>query len=90
MHPLKNIFNKIFWDERLDKKDYLVTFIHRGAPSNEKTIPTSLIKQIGKSWFTYQDQDMEEVYIPMHRVVSIRNLITGEVLWRKRMIPRPS
>jgi len=84
MLPLKNIFNRIFWDKRLDRRDYVITFIHRGAPSDEKTIAASLVKQVGKSWFTYEEEEGSEVYIPMHRIVTVKNLKTGEILWRKR------
>ena len=85
MHPLKNIFNKIFWDKRIDRRDYTVTFIHRGAPSDEKTIAASLIIQVGSSWFTYEDHS-EETIIPMHRVITVENTKTGSVLWRKRTL----
>jgi len=83
MLPLKNIFNKIFWDSRVDKQDYFITFVHRGAPSDEKTIPASIIKRVGKSWFSYEDRG-EETMIPMHRVITVKNMKTGTVLWRKR------
>ncbi|MGQ9543740.1 MAG: RNA repair domain-containing protein [Candidatus Bathyarchaeia archaeon] len=83
MFPLKNIFNKILWDKSLDSRDYAVTFTHRGAPSDEKTIPTTSIRHVGKSWFIYDDEGVE-VYIPMHRVKRVVNLKTGEVLWMKR------
>jgi uncharacterized protein (UPF0248 family) len=83
MLPLKNIFNKIFWDSRVDKQDYIITFVHRGAPSDEKTIPAFIIKRVGKSWFSYEDQG-EETIIPMHRVITVKNTKTGAVLWRKR------
>ncbi|MBS7651336.1 MAG: RNA repair domain-containing protein [Candidatus Bathyarchaeia archaeon] len=84
MLPLKNILTKILWDRRLNVEDYVVTFIHRGAPSDLKTIPVKNIRKIGKSWFTYEDDDGVEFYIPMHRVKTVMNLKTGEVLWVKR------
>ena len=87
MHPLKNIFNRIFWDKRIDRRDCTVTFIHRGAPSDQKIIAASLIIQVGSSWFTYEDHG-EETIIPMHRVITVENTKTGSVLWRKRTLSR--
>ena len=89
MLPLKNIFNKILWDRRVSTDDYRITFIHRGAPSDEKTIAASSVRHVGRSWFTYDDLG-DEVQIPMHRITKVENLETGEVLWRKRTSPRPS
>jgi uncharacterized protein (UPF0248 family) len=68
----------------VSKTDYVITYIHRGAPSDEKTIPAEIIKQVGKSWFTYEEQG-QDIIIPMHRVIMLMNMKTGEVLWRKRM-----
>lgn len=71
----------------MSKMDYVITYIHRGAPSDEKTIPAEMVKQVGKSWFTYEEQG-QVVIIPMHRVTMLMNMKTGEVLWRKRMYPK--
>ncbi len=68
----------------MSKMDYVITYIHRGAPSDEKTIPAAMVKQVGKSWFTYEEQG-QDIIIPMHRVTMLMNMKTGEVLWRKRM-----
>jgi uncharacterized protein (UPF0248 family) len=89
MLPVKNIFNRILWDQRVSRGDYRITFIHRGAPRDEKAIVASSVRQVGRSWFTYNDRG-EEVLIPMHRVTRIENLKTGEVLWRKRIASSPS
>ncbi|MEM2942665.1 MAG: RNA repair domain-containing protein [Candidatus Bathyarchaeia archaeon] len=83
MHPLKNVFNRILWDRRVKGGDYSITFIHRGAPHDEKTIVASSLRNVGRSWFTYDDHG-EEILIPMHRIVKVENLKTGDVLWRKR------
>jgi uncharacterized protein (UPF0248 family) len=83
MIPLKNIFNKIFWDKRVNIEDFEITFIHRGAPKNQKTIAASLITEVGKSWFTYKNQN-DENKIPMHRIISVINIKTGDFLWKKK------
>ena len=87
MIPLKNIFNRIFWDKRVNIEDFEITYIHRGALNNQKTIAASLITEVGKSWFTYKDQDNENK-IPMHRIITIKNIKTGDILWIKRKIAK--
>ena len=82
MHPLRNIFNKIFWDKRERKEDYEVTFTHRGVLNDRKTILFSSIIKAGKSTFIYID-DEEEIVIPMHRVIIVRNVRKGEIIWKK-------
>jgi len=83
-NPLKNVFNKIFWDKRENPSDYSVTFIHRGAPGDIKGISASLIERVGASWFTYSSGEGEPTVIPFHRIVEIKNVKSKEVLWRSR------
>ena len=84
---LRDVLNKIFWDKRLNVKDYVLTYTHRGAKENKKTVPCGLIVKIGKSWFTYKDKETDsETFIPYHRVLEVKNIKTGKVLWRKTSI----
>ena len=82
MHPLKNIFNKVLWDKKERKEDYEVIFIHRGAPEDRKTISFGSIKKASKSTFIY-DYEGGETTIPFHRIVIIRNVYTGDIIWKK-------
>jgi uncharacterized protein (UPF0248 family) len=79
---LRDALNRILWDRRLSPEEYEVTFVHRGAPSDLRTVRFVSITSVGPSWFLYRDGD--EVLIPYHRVVSVTNTRTGEVLWGKR------
>jgi len=83
LHPLRNILNKILWDNKANSKDYLVTYVHRGAPSDSKKIPFTSIRKIGKSWFSLLEVD-DEIQIPFHRIITVQNIRTGEILWQKR------
>jgi uncharacterized protein (UPF0248 family) len=78
----REIFNKIFWDKREKPENYFVTFIHRGAPQDRKTIPCTSIVKVERSWFIYSVEG-EETLIPFHRILEIKNIKTGKVLWRK-------
>jgi uncharacterized protein (UPF0248 family) len=84
LHPLRAILNRILWNEKEGHyDDYVVTYIHRGAPGDSRGVSFARIKKIGKSWFSLVDFE-EEVIIPFHRILTVKNIQTGEVLWRKR------
>jgi len=81
---IREVLNRISWDSRYRKEDYEVVFIHRGAQMNRRTAPCRLIRNIQPSWFTYVDEEGNETIIPFHRVLEIRNVKTGEPIWKKR------
>jgi uncharacterized protein (UPF0248 family) len=84
VHPLKNILNRIRWDSAEKADDYLITYRHRGAPDDLKRVKASAILKLGKSYFTLASESEDEVTIPFHRVLEVRNTTTGEVVWKSR------
>jgi len=84
MHPLRNVFNKITWETRERAGNYVVYFIHRGAPGDTRQISASLVTKVGPSWFTYAAAESEETLIPFHRVRKIVNVQTGQAMWISR------
>jgi len=81
----REALNKILWDKKLNVNDFDVTFIHRGAEKDEKTIPYSSIVKVGRSWFLYREGEGEfETFIPFHRILTIRNVCNGDILWLKK------
>jgi len=84
VHPLKNVLNKLRWDQRELADEYLITYRHRGAPNDIRQVRASNIRKLGNSFFTLADEsDSEETIIPFHRVLEIRNL-QDVVIWRSR------
>jgi len=84
-HPLKNVLNRLRWDVDENPADYLITYRHRGAPGDVKQIQASRIKNLGKSYFTVQNEiDEEETLIPFHRILEIRNVANGSRIWISR------
>ena len=79
---IRDVLNKILWDKNECSHDYVVTFIHRGAVGNRKTISFNSIVKIFSSYFVYSREN-EEVYIPFHRIVEIKNVRTNRVTWKK-------
>lgn len=84
VHPLKNILNRLRWDSSENAERYVVTYRHRGAPGDMKRVKASEIRKLGKSYFTLPSESDEEVTIPFHRILEIRNRTTGTVIWRSR------
>jgi uncharacterized protein (UPF0248 family) len=84
VHPLKNILNKLRWDSSEHAEDYMITYRHRGAPDDRKQVMCSEIVKLGKSYFTLPSESEEDVTIPFHRILEIRNLTTKATIWRSR------
>jgi uncharacterized protein (UPF0248 family) len=84
VHPLKNILNKLRWDTSEKADDYLITYRHRGVPGDSKSVRASAILRLGKSYFTLSSGQEEEVTIPFHRILEIRNITSGTAIWRSK------
>ena len=74
---IRSILNRIFWNQRINKGEYEVTFIHRGVYMNRKVIRGNLIKDVKASFFCVQIDDKESV-IPFHRILEIKNVKNGK------------
>jgi len=83
------VLNRIKWDAKLKKQrgDFTITFIHRGAPNDEKTINYEQIIQVLASWFIYKDETGEEIQIPFHRILNIKNTKRNTFLYLKSHHP---
>lgn len=81
---LRDVLNRIRWNPEERGRTYEITYIHRGAPENKRTISFSSIEEIHSSWFTYTDNDGGEVTIPFHRVLLVQDTESGRILWKKR------
>jgi uncharacterized protein (UPF0248 family) len=86
VHPLRNILNRLRWDNTENPRNYLISYRHRGAPNDTKQINASRIGKLGKSYFTITDdsESSEEVIIPFHRILEIRNTSNETILWKSR------
>jgi uncharacterized protein (UPF0248 family) len=82
VHPLKNILNRLKWDSSEKAEEYVITFRHRGAPGEARRVKASEIQRLGKSYFTFTSDTGEEVTIPFHRILEVRNTETHGVIWR--------
>ncbi len=90
VHPLRNILNRLRWSETEQADDYEITYRHRGAPGDVRKIRARTIERIAKSYFTMKtgnSVNSEEVVIPFHRVLEIRKLTDGSLIWVKKHLP---
>jgi len=74
---VREILNKVKWDERMDFDQLEVVYLHRGAPDDLKRISGREIVHIGTSFLS-----LKEAEIPHHRIVKI--LYEGEVLFERK------
>lgn len=79
MQPIKDLLNKIKWDENLDEKDFVVYYLDNVTKKLEP-IRFVDIKKIEGS-FIVIEKDNEETFIPMHRIHEVRK--KGEVVWKR-------
>jgi uncharacterized protein (UPF0248 family) len=83
LHPLKNILNRIIWDRKLNPDNFKITYIHRGGVDDTSSVNGKSLKWVGNSWFMIKIEN-EDTSIPLHRILTVENVKTGEILWRKR------
>ena len=81
---IRDILNKIKWDEKENPEQYIITFIHRGIPGNKRTIKCDWIDQIDKSSFTYTGPEGIKTLIPFHRILEIRNITANVIVYGKK------
>lgn len=81
---IRKLLNRLKWDSDKNISDYDITFLHRGAPNDLKTLSANRIKEIKQSYLLFFDEvHDEEVVIPFHRIRRIINVKTNEVIWEK-------
>ncbi len=80
MVTIREVLNKLKWTGAAG--DFEVTYVSRGAPGDEVTMPASSILELLHDGFVVELEG-GRTYIPYHRVVLIRSR-KGEVLLDRR------
>jgi uncharacterized protein (UPF0248 family) len=73
----RNIINMILWHPDMQITQTKITYIHRGALENLKTISGNSIERIDRGFLILK----EGTQIPFHRVVKIT--YNNKILWKK-------
>jgi uncharacterized protein (UPF0248 family) len=71
--------NRLKWEGKLSL--CRVKILHRGAPGDEKEIEGRNIREVKKSYFTYESGG-RETFIPLHRIRTIECAV--ETVWKKK------
>ncbi|GAB4329276.1 MAG: hypothetical protein Kow0069_36720 [Promethearchaeota archaeon] len=82
----RQVLNRLFWDPhwRKFKRDVELVYIHRGNPGDVKVVAFEQIIKVLPSFFVHVDEvSGQEVQIPYHRILTIRNRATGAEYYRK-------
>ena len=77
---IRDILNKLVWDNRENPEDCIITYIHRGAPEDKMSVSLKGVINICKGHFEYH-KNGELVYIPYHRIITIFN--KDKKIWGK-------
>ncbi|MGC9516548.1 MAG: DUF504 domain-containing protein [Methanomicrobiales archaeon] len=73
----KNILNMILWHPKMEIGNCKITYLHRGARGNIKTILGNRIRKVEKGFLILDDETM----IPLHRVIRIQ--YKDDIVWNK-------
>lgn len=79
---VRELLNRLKWDPALSLSECVVVITHRGGIGGVKSIPGSAIKELGKYFFTY-DENGRSLTIPYHRVREVKNLRSGATLFKR-------
>ncbi len=82
-HP-RLLLNEIKW--RFDLARCRVYYIHRGAPGDMKIVEGSEIKDIERGFLILKG-DVQDVYIPCHRIFRIE--FNNHILFEREIRPLP-
>ena len=80
---LREILNRIKWDDSCLPDEFQVTYTHRGVIGDQLIINFTDISEIRSSWIIISNNN-EDTPIPFHRIISVKNFVTGETLYEKR------
>ena len=82
---IDEIFSKFMWDESFKGKtqNIRLKFIHRGAKDDSITIPFDEILRKEGHYFILSHEIYGETYIPFHRILTIWDMSTGEIFYKK-------
>ena len=83
---LKEVFEKIQWDRRIDPSLISLEYIHRGAPNDTIEIPFTDIFEVRNNQIVIPTNTESEDgvdYIPFHRILKVWNRESGEILYKK-------
>lgn len=82
-NPLRNLLNRLIWDSRIKSGDYRIYYISRGARHDVDSVRGNKVVKVYSRGFEITAGGKIK-YIPFHRVILVKNEVTGEIIYKKR------
>lgn len=82
-NPLRNLLNRLRWDASVRPDDFIIAFASRGAPGGVETVRGGLVGRVCARGFEVVEGGRVR-YIPFHRVLLVKNEVTGQTVYEKR------
>lgn len=79
MKPIKDLINKILWDEKENPEDYSLYYIDRIA-NEYKEIKFNEVKKLEGDFLVLERE--EETEIPLHRIKFVKK--KGVIVWERK------
>ncbi len=79
MQTIKDFLNKIKWDEKLAKEDFVVYYLDKVSNMLVGLEFKEIIRLEGS--FMVIEKDSKETYIPLHRVREVKE--RGKLVWKR-------
>lgn len=78
MPTCREVLKRHRWDPNRSLEGLYITYRHRGAPRDERTIPIAEVEDLGRSFVVTRD----DTHIPYHRILRIHR--DDEDVWVRR------
>ncbi len=80
-NPLRDVLSRLLHDSSLVKDDYEIVYVSRGALDDLEHISGADLVRVTRFGFSWRTPTGVIKEIPFHRVVLVRNVRTGSVLY---------
>jgi len=81
-NPLRNLLLGLRWNPNINADDFVISFTSRGSCCGVETVRGSAVEKVYLRGFEVR-LGAKLVYVPFHRVVMVKNLATGETVYKK-------
>ncbi len=82
-NPLRNLLIRMLMDPNFRAGDYTISYTSRGSEGDRDEVRGSELVKVYLRGFEV-NRSGKITYIPFHRVLEVKNEVTGEVLYNRR------
>ena len=81
---IRDILNKIIWDEKETAHENTITYRHNGVPKDQKSFTCEQILFIYSNALVYVSPSEGTVTVPLHRILTIKH--NRKSLYKKKKL----